>query len=161
MAKTRTTLKRKAKRAVPMKTIAIAEFNELRQKSERADALMMDIGLDAILRAVIGRNFPHRTGEVEKLMNSTNMIQKARLANILQLIDGMVLKDLEQIHEIRNRFGHSFEARFSDGKVRGFVKKLSTAKDKTVTEKNCYKFYDSALIKCANCLDKAAEGQSK
>jgi len=101
-----------------------------------------------LLAGIIELTFSGRTKEVEKLMNSTNMVQKARLTYILGLIDKTVLNDLEQIHNIRNIFAHSFKASFADTKVLKFVRKLSTAKGQEVTAKNSFEFHLSARNKC-------------
>ncbi|OHB83054.1 MAG: hypothetical protein A2Z38_11385 [Planctomycetes bacterium RBG_19FT_COMBO_48_8] len=106
------------------------------------------MALDIILADMLQSHFIPLRKEVEKLTNGINMIQKARLANILGLIDKTVFNDLKQIHEIRNKFGHSFEASFANTEVLTFVKNLSTAKGKEVTTENSYKFYKSAVLEC-------------
>ena len=120
------------------------------EDQKRSTVIVVDITFDILLAEIIERTFPRRTKDVQKLVNGINMIQKARLAYILGLIDKMVLGDLEQMHEIRNKFGHSFEASFTHTKVLKFVRELSTAKGQEVTEKNSYKFYKSAGIKCVD-----------
>jgi hypothetical protein len=126
------------------------QWEESKEDNKRSDAILGDIGLDILLGSIIEGSFQQRTKEVERLINSINMIQKARLAYILGLIDKTVLNDLEQIHEIRNKFSHSFEASFAHTKVLKFVRKLSTAKGQEVTEKNSDKFYESAGAKCVD-----------
>lgn len=118
------------------------------EDQKRSTVIVVDITFDILLAEIIERTFTRRTKDVQKLMNGINMIQKARLAYILGLIDKMVLGDLEQMHEIRNKFGHSFEASFTHTKVLKFVRELSTAKGQEVTEKNSHKFYKKALAKC-------------
>lgn len=133
-------------------TVSISrdEWDEAMEDQKRATVIVSDIGIDILLAGIIERTFPQRTKDVQKLMNGINMVQKARLAYILGFINKMVLGDLEQIHEIRNKFAHSFEPSFADTKVLKFVRKLSTAKGQEVTEKNSYKFYKSAGIKCVD-----------
>jgi len=126
------------------------QWEKAMEDQERSIAILGPIGLDILLAAIIGMSFPQRNEDVQKLMGGINMVQKARLAYILGLINKIVLEDLEQIHEIRNRFGHSFEASFAFTKVLKFVRKLSTAKAHEVTPENSYKFYHSAGTKCQN-----------
>lgn len=118
------------------------------ENQNRSTAILQPIGFDILLGFIIERAFPQRRKDVRNLMNGINLIQKARLAYILGLINKTVLKDLEQIHEIRNKFGHSFEASFAYTKVLKFVRKLSTANGHEVTEKNSYEFYSIALVNC-------------
>ena len=132
-------------------------LDELFEDKKRSTAILQPIGLDMALAAIIKKTFPQRNAEVQKLMNSINMIQKARLAYILRLIDKTVLDDLEQIHEIRNKFGHSLDASFAYSKVLNFVRRLSTATGQEVTEKNSYKFHQSAVAKCLAHLVTASQ----
>lgn len=140
----------KLRRRRPIDKVSIdrKQWEEAMEDQKRATVIVGDIGIGILLAATIEETFPQRTKDVQKLMNGINMVQKARLAYILGLIDKMVLGDLEQIHEIRNKFGHSFESSFADTKVLKFVRKLSTAKGQEVTEKNSYTFYESAGYKC-------------
>ena len=110
--------------------IAIEEWEEAMEDQNRARAIMGDILIGIMLAKIIKGIFPRRTKDVQKLMNGINMVQKARLAYILGIIDKMVLEDLKKIQEIRNKFGHSFEASFADTKVLRYVRNLSTAKGK-------------------------------
>ena len=144
-----TKLKRKKPSTVK---VAVKEWKETLEDQKRSTTILVDISFDILLADIIEGNFPQRTKDVQKLMNGINMIQKARLLYILGFIDKMVLKDLEQIHEIRNKFGHSFEASFAFTKVLKFVRKLSTAKAHEVTPENSYKFYHNAGTKCQNYL---------
>lgn len=134
------------------RTVSISrdDWEAAMEDQKRAAVILSDIGIDIILAAIIERTFPQRTKDVQTLTNGINMVQKARLAYILELIDKMVLKDLEQIHGIRNNFSHSFKASFTYTKVLKFVRNLSTAKGQEVTEKNSYEFYESAGIKCVD-----------
>jgi len=126
------------------------QWEKAMKNQKRAHAILQPIGLDILLAAIIVRNFPQRNEDVQRLANGINMVQKARLAYILGLINKTVLEDLEQIYEIRNKFAHSFDASFAYTKVLDFVRKLSTAKGQKVTEKNSFKFYESAGAKCSD-----------
>ena len=144
-----------------MLSISRDEWVKAMEDQKRATVIVGDIGFDIMLAGIIEGTFPQRTKDVQKLMKSINMIQKARLAYILRLIDKVVLEDLEQINEIRNKFGHSFEASFAYTKVLKFVRKLSTAKGQEVTEKNSYKFYESVAIKCVEHIMAVFDEQQK
>lgn len=134
----------------PKVSMGRKQWEKAMKNQKRAHAILQPIGLDILLAAIIERNFQQRTKDVQRLVNGINMVQKARLAYILGLINNTVLNDLEQIHEIRNKFAHSFDASFSYTKVLDFVRKLSTAKGQEVTEKNSFEFYDSAGAKCSD-----------
>lgn len=147
----------KPKQKVDLKTtqpvkisMNIEQWEKSMENEKRSRTIQGYLGFDILLRDIIKRNFPERTKEVKKLMNSSNMnmIQKARLAYILGLINKTILNNLEQIHEIRNEFGHSFEASFANAKVLKFVRKLSTAKGQEITEYNSYDFYERAISFC-------------
>ena len=134
----------------PKVSIERKQWEKAMKNQKRAHAILRPIGLDILLAAIIERNFPQRNEDVQRLVNGINMVQKARLVYILGLINKTVLEDLEQIHEIRNKFAHSFDASFAYTKVLDFVRKLSTAKGQVVTDKNSFEFYDSAGAKCSD-----------
>lgn len=123
------------------------KLEELMESKERSTAIVQPIGFEIMLASVIGLNFRQKK-EVEKLMTGINMVQKVRLAYILELINKVVYNDLKQIHEIRNIFAHSLEASFADTKILKFIRKLSTAKGQEVTARNSYRFYKTAGVEC-------------
>ena len=106
-------------------------------------------------------NFPQRAKDAQELMGNPNinMALKAKLAYILQLIDKPVRDDLLKIHDIRNKFGHNFEASFAQKKILGLVRNLSTAKDKEVTAKNSNKLFTSAARKCKDAINAVLDKQ--
>ena len=147
-------------------SVSRIEWIQAMEDEKRSTAILQPIGLDLMLKVIILNNFRQRAEDVDKLMKSMNMIQKARLAHILGLISKTVLNDLEQLHEIRNKFAHSFEASFASTKVLGFVRNLSTAKGGVITKKNSYEFYSTALgkclarlVHCMNTMSKDKKGQ--
>ena len=97
----------------PAILLVSAIAHKLFEDEKRSTAILQPIALDMTLAVIIANAFPKRTKDVPRLMNSINMAQKARLAYILGFIDKTVLADLVQIYEIRNRFGHSFDASFT------------------------------------------------
>jgi hypothetical protein len=130
------------------------------QKHVRTILRYITFDVEFLPNIIVG-TFPQRTKEVEKLMNGINMVQKARLAYILGLIDKTVQHDLEQLHEVRNIFAHSRSASFANTKVLKFVRKLSTAKGQEVTAKNSYKFYEDAESKCVRHLHDVSAKQEQ
>ena len=140
------------------KLITISEFDELQKHKTQVMAIQRAIGFDKLLRYVILKGIfsqQRRVKEFENFMNGINMIQKARLANLCNLIDDTTLKDLAKIHEIRNKFAHMMEADFTHKEILFHVRRLSIAKDKKVTKRNSYNLYDKATTKCLNyILDK-------
>ena len=137
------------------------QWEQAMEDEKRSTAILQPIGLDLVLKIIILNNFLQRAEDVDKLMKSMNMIQKARLAHILGLISKTVLNDLEQLHEIRNKFSHSFSASFTSTKVLRFVRNLSTAKDQVITKENSYKFYSTALSRCLTRLVHCMNTMSK
>lgn len=124
------------------------QWDKAMEDKKRSTAIQQPIAFDIMLAAIIRPFFPGRNKDVKKLMDGINMVQKARLAYLLELIDKKVYNDLEQIHGIRNKFGHRFDASFAQTKILKLVEKLSTAQGKEVTPKNSFKFYESASAKC-------------
>jgi len=112
-----------------------------------------DITLDWMLVAIIERTGLRRGKELKTLMYSINIVQKAKLAYCLGIINKTTIDDLEHIHEIRNIFAHNYKASFANTKVLKHVRKLSTAKGQEVTEKNSYKFYSDATTNCLDIID--------
>lgn len=139
------------------------QWERAMKDEERADAIVGDIGLAIFLATIIEGTFPKRTKDVKKLMDNPNinMALKARLAYILGLIGETVQNDLLKIHEIRNKFGHDFKASFAHTEVLKLVKKLSTAKDQTVTAKNSHKLYEDAGKTCVDHIVAVCEKQQK
>jgi len=156
---------RRTKKPVQI-TVDRKKWDEAMEDQKRAFATQIPLGLDEMLKLIIEGAKLQRATEIKKLLKSSNMnmIQKARFAFILGLIDGQVLKDLEQIHEIRNILAHNFDADFSHKEILKKVGKLSSAKDQEVTKTNSYKLYHDATGKCVDrtidVLDKQEEQNS-
>ena len=134
--------------------IDISEFDKLKANEKRVIAIQAPIHCNIILGYIISEEVfsnenKDKIKEAEKLMNGINLIQKAKLAYLLGIIDETVKKDLIQIHEIRNEFAHNSEADFNHKDILKCVRKLSTAKGQQVTERNSFKFYKSAAKKCS------------
>jgi len=156
--KRKPTNKYKSKRKLPKSKMLFLPtgdlyYDKLMKNDQRLMAITNPININIILGCLImmeafsAKNIKEFK-EADKLMNSFNLIQKARLAYFLNIIDETHKKDLEQIHEIRNKFAHDYRADFSHKDILKYVKKLSAAKGKEVTEKNSCKFYESSVLKC-------------
>lgn len=136
-------------------TINIGRLEKLFTDEMRVEALNWDAFFNDLLKDLLTLHFVQRDKEVETLMQNINMAKKARLAYALGLIDRTSLNDFVRIRNIRNKFAHRIGATFADTDICKECKGLSTAKDKkTVTVKNSYKFYISAL---KVCLTRGAE----
>lgn len=136
-------------------SISRIQWIQAMKDKERSNAILWDIGMDIMLTGIILGTFPRQNLEdAEKLMGNPNinMILKAKLAYVLQLIDKTVLNDLKQIHNIRNKFAHSFDANFADTEVLKLVRKLSITKGQEVTQENSYKFYESTVMICTDYI---------
>ena len=86
-----------------------------------------------------------------------SLTNKARLAYALGLVDEKLLKDLEIVHKIRNKFAHNIKTDFADTKVLEHVKKLSMSKGQEITVTNSYKFYLQTLNLSIESLGKAID----
>jgi len=135
--------------------IEVDKLDKLMEDKKRATVIIQDTFLDQTLKELLGDlHFLRQDKEVKKLFEPSiggplvSLTHKARLAYALRLIDKTVLKDLEHIHNIRNKFAHSIKMNFADTEVVKSVGNLSTAKGLKVTVKNSYKIYKDATSKC-------------
>jgi len=136
-------------------TINIGRLEKLFTDEMRVEALNWDTLFNDLLKDLLTIHFVKRDKEVETLLQNINMAKKARLAYALGLIDRTSLNDFVRIKNIRDKFAHKLDANFADTDICKECERLSTAKDqKTVTTKNSYKFYISAL---KVCLTRGAE----
>jgi len=130
-------------------TINIGRLEKLFTDEMRVEALNWDTLFNDLLKDLLTTHFVKRDKEVETLLQKINIAKKARLAYALGLIDRTSLNDFVRIKNIRNKFAHKLDANFADADICKECKGLSTTKDqKTVTAKNAYKFYISALKVC-------------
>ena len=137
-------------------TINIERLNKLFTDEKRVEALNWDAFFNESLKRLLTLHFVQQDKDVEMLMQNINMAKKARIAYALGLIDRTALNDFVRIHNIRNEFAHRFDATFADTAIRRECMRLSTAKDqKTVTAKNPYKSYISALRACRTNIQEA------
>ena len=138
--------------------IGISELNKLQADKKRISAIIIDTIFDSFIKELLLSHFSQRDKTVEELFDTNirgplvSLTHKAKLLYALGLIDKIVRKDLEYIHRIRNEFAHSVDINFTNTEVVKSVRKLSAAKDQTITAKNSYKFYQRALGKCVKSL---------
>ncbi len=144
-----------------LETIKGASPDKLFEDKKRVEVITWDAYFDSFLKDSLVMKFSRNDTNVKELFNPNrggplgSLRNKARFAYALGLIERTTLKDLEQIHKIRNKFAHSIKINFTDKEIVGFVKNLSTVKDSdNVTAKNSYKYFKSALEKCEECLNK-------
>jgi len=151
-----------------LETIRGASPDKLFEDKKRVEVITWDAYFDSFLKGSLVMHFSRNDTNVKELFNPNrggplgSLINKARFAYALGLIERTTLKDLEQIHKIRNKFAHSIKINFADKEIVGFVKSLSTVNDSDdVTAKNSYKFFKSALEKCEECLYQVVVQESK
>jgi len=142
--------------------------DKLFEDKKRVEVITWDAYFDRFLKGSLIMHFSRNDTNVKELFNPNrggplgSLINKARFAYALGLIERTTLKDLEQIHKIRNKFAHSIKINFADKEIVGFVKSLSTVNNSDdVTAKNSYKFFKSDLAKCEECLYKVVVQESK
>lgn len=87
---------------------------------------------------------PNRNGPLVSIMN------KARLAYILGIIDKTIFNDLKYLSRIRNIFAHEYEKKgFGDSEVMAYCSKLSNAKGQKCKDGDkCYELYTEARKRC-------------
>lgn len=153
-----------------LETIRGASPDKLFEDKKRVEVITWDAYFDSFLKDSLVMHFSRNDTNVKELFNPNrggplgSLINKARFAYALGLIERTTLKDLEQIHKIRNEFAHSIKINFADEEIVGYVKSLSTVNDSDdVTAKNSSNFLKSALEKCEECLHKMVvqEGEKK
>ncbi|MBN2376296.1 MAG: hypothetical protein JXD22_07840 [Sedimentisphaerales bacterium] len=120
----------------------------------RSEILVRDTFLDEILRRRLERYFTHSDKTVEKLFDPmqtgplSTLTQKANFSYALGLINEDILKDIKNLHIIRNRFAHLAEPDFTDKEIAKACKNLSVAKNCHVTSDNYLDFYRKAALMC-------------
>ncbi len=120
----------------------------------RSEIIVRDTFLDEILRRRLERYFLHSDKTVEELFNPMGLgplgtlIHKANFSYALGLINEDTLKDIKNLHKIRNRFAHLEEPNFTDKKIANACKNLTVAKDCEVTSNNYLFYYREAIKKC-------------
>jgi DNA-binding MltR family transcriptional regulator len=120
----------------------------------RSEILVRDTFLDEILRRRLERYFTHSDETVERLFDPmksgpiSTLTQKANFSYALGIIDKVTLKDIKNLHKIRNRFAHLAEPDFTDKKIADAIKALSVTKKCDVTSDNYLEIYKKAALKC-------------
>ncbi|MBL7186387.1 MAG: hypothetical protein ISS70_08675 [Phycisphaerae bacterium] len=141
------------------------EMEKASKNKQRTDVLNWDTSFDTIIKDLLLLHFSRTDKVVKKLFEPSihgplvSLTHKARLMYALGLIDKTTLDDLQNIHNIRNKFAHSIEPDFSSDEVLKLVQKLSTAKikKKRATAKNSFRLYASVLHTCVESLKDALE----
>lgn len=134
--------------------IDINKLKKLKKDEERIGAINWDTTFDQILKEILCIHFSREDKNVTKLFEPSiggplvSLTHKARLLYAMGLIDAEALKDLEDIHKIRNEFAHSIKADFSDTKVLKHIKNLSTSKGHKVKGTDASIYFNSAIAKC-------------
>jgi len=148
--------------------IEVDKLDELMEDKKRIRVLINDTFLDDGLKSLLKTHyFERHDQEVKKLFNPriggplVSLTNKARLAYALGLIDKTILKDLEYIHNIRNKFAHSIKINFTNPEVTKLVSKLSTAKGHKDMAKNSHIIYKEATGKCVAYFIDAYEQRKK
>jgi DNA-binding MltR family transcriptional regulator len=112
----------------------------------RSEILVRDTFLDEILRRRLERYFTHSDETVERLFNPmqpgplSTLTQKANLSYALGLINEDALKDIKNLHIIRNRFAHLSKPDFTDKEITQACRKLTVAKNCRVSSDNYLDF---------------------
>jgi len=125
----------------------LREYQKAVENEEWVNTITWDCVLEFFLEDLLKQTFSQQSKKVAGLFDCS-MIQKAKFAYAIGLIDKTTLGDLKLINDIRNKFAHSIDISFADSKVRNKCKGLSTAKGHTVTASNAYKIYKNAVNQC-------------
>ena len=120
---------------------------------QRVVAIICDSMCNNALEQFLMFKFSKKGQEVKKLFSIerdgplASLINKARLAYAINLINEATLNDLINIHKIRNRCAHEIHISFGDKEICKYVRKLSVVpKDKKVTPANSLKFFMEAVL---------------
>jgi DNA-binding MltR family transcriptional regulator len=117
------------------------EWEDLQEDSKRSGIIVGDALLNDALAIVIGVAFAPNNGVLHTLLDSLELNDRARLAYVLEIIDQRTMQDLHHIHNIRNKWAHLHEPKFSNKEWKKNVLALSTVKKKEeVTKDNYMKF---------------------
>ena len=117
------------------KNLTPGVLRELKADRIRSMIISSDVGLDYMLGTCLKMTFGRRFNEsqIKKLFDPyangilVSLIQKARIAYALQLIDKTTFRDIIHLHRIRNFVAHKGRAKFTDPEIRKLCMKLSTA----------------------------------
>lgn len=125
----------------------LRESQKAVENEEWVKAITLDCWLDSLLENLLERAFSQQSKKVAGLFDC-NILQKAKFAYALGLINKTTLRDLKLINKIRNTFAHSRNTGFADPEIQKKCKGLSTAKGHKVTAKTSYKIYKDAANRC-------------
>jgi DNA-binding MltR family transcriptional regulator len=127
----------------------------------RSMVISSDVGLDYMLGLCLKMTFCRRVNEneVKKLFDPyangilVSLVQKARIAYALELIDKTTFTDIMHLHRIRNVVAHKGRAKFADPDISKPCMKLSTAtKIKKYNTNKGLLFFCAAHDKCFHRL---------
>jgi len=144
--------------------IDIGKLKKLEAYKQRMEVINIDTLADGLLAQILTQRFSQKDKEVKKLFDPStggplvSLAHKARLAYALGIIDKTAMKDLENIHKIRNEFAHGIETDFANAEVLKYVANLSACQDHKVTARNSYMFYVNTIY---TCLKSIAEAQRR
>ncbi len=125
----------------------LRESEKAMRNEEWVNTITFDVWLDFLLEHLLKQNFYQQSKEITGLFDC-NILQKAKFAYALGLINKPTFRDLKLINKIRNTFAHSESMDFADSEVQKKCKGLSTAKGHKVTAKTSYKIYKAAAKQC-------------
>ncbi len=131
-----------------------ARFEKWQEDKKRVEVLFWDIWFDETLKDLIMLHFSRQDKTVKKLFEPSiggplvSLTNKARLAYAMGLIGKTLQDDLEQMHNIRNKFAHHNQIDFTNDELLKSVKELSPAKGNQVTVENSHRIYHDALKSC-------------
>ncbi len=125
----------------------LKESQKAVENEEWVKAITLDCWLDSLLEGLLERAFSQQSKKVTGLFDC-NILQKAKFAYALGLINKTTLCDLKLINKIRNTFAHSRNMGFTEPEIQNKCKGLSTAKGHKVTARTSYKIYKDAANQC-------------
>ena len=125
----------------------LRESQKAVENEEWVKAITLDCWLDSLLEGLLERAFSQQSKKVPGLFDC-NILQKAKFAYALGLINKPTFRDLKVINQIRNTFAHSESMDFANPEVQKKCKGLSTAKGHKVTAKTSYEIYKAAAKQC-------------
>jgi DNA-binding MltR family transcriptional regulator len=110
---------------------ALADFHDLfnlQQKDERSIALIGGTFCEMALEQILKSFLPDDEKQVDKLFEFNQPLgsfsSKISMVLCLGLVDKVIVRDLDMIRKIRNKFAHNLYASFSDSQIKNWCNEL-------------------------------------
>ena len=134
--------------------VTVDEWKQAQENETRTRIIVDDTLFKDTLGTLIKSTLSPKVETLAVLLESLELNDRARLAYVLGLIDKGTMQDLHRIHNIRNKWAHLGEPKFTAKEWKRDVLALSTVGKKKgkVTEKNYLEFFWDAVQACRKAI---------